>query len=360
MQRLTTRDLVACLEFLKRVYSARGVGEFSAELLSGIRSVVPAAQVSYNELDRARKRNQYVVDPPEGDPPGGAAVLNAFIHEHPLVHHDHEFGDTGPLKLSDFLTQSQYHRLGLYNEFFRQAYPRVEDLMNIHVLWRPQRVLAIALCRPRRSFSERDRFLANLLRAHLRQAYLNAETMELHGLVGQTLEAARQGVMVLDAELRPRVESGAVSELLVAYFGRRAENGRSLPEELSAWVKRELAALALHDDLPYPRTPLVVEQSGRRLLIRLIRQPEGQVLLLNEQPTRPDANLLERLGLTAKQGQVLSWLAQGKSDAEIATLVGSSRRTVEKHLEHIYAKLGVENRTAATSRALLFLSSFRY
>lgn len=218
------------------------------------------------------------------------------------MRHDHEYGDTGPLKLSDFLTQSQYHRLGLYNEFFRQAYPRVEDLLNFHILWRPQRILAIDLCRPRRSFSERDRFLANLLRDHLRQAYLNAEAMELHGLVSHTLETDRQGVMALDAEFRPRVESGAVSELLVAYVGNRAENAGSLSEELSRWMKRELAALALQEDFPSPRTPLIVERNGRRLLIRAY-SPAGRVCAPPQRTTdRPGCQPSRAVGVNHKGG----------------------------------------------------------
>ena len=48
---------------------------------------------------------------------------------------------------------------------------------------------------------------------------------------------------------------------------------------------------------------------------------------------------------------VLRWLARGKSNAEIAATLGISSATVGKHLEHIYPKLGVENRTAAASFA---------
>ena len=48
--------------------------------------------------------------------------------------------------------------------------------------------------------------------------------------------------------------------------------------------------------------------------------------------------------------QVLAWLAHGKTDAEIAAFLGTSPRTVHKHLEHIYVKLGVETRTAAVMR----------
>jgi len=56
--------------------------------------------------------------------------------------------------------------------------------------------------------------------------------------------------------------------------------------------------------------------------------------------------------LTSRENEVLHWLAHGKTDLEIAALLGLSPRTVQKHLEHIYIKLGVETRTAAVMRAL--------
>lgn len=56
--------------------------------------------------------------------------------------------------------------------------------------------------------------------------------------------------------------------------------------------------------------------------------------------------------LTLREGEVMHWLACGKTDAEIAALLSISPRTVQKHLEHVYVKLGVETRTAAVMRAL--------
>jgi len=56
--------------------------------------------------------------------------------------------------------------------------------------------------------------------------------------------------------------------------------------------------------------------------------------------------------LTPRECEVLRWLATGKTDADIAALLGISVRTVHKHLEHVYVKLGVETRTAAVMRAL--------
>ena len=57
------------------------------------------------------------------------------------------------------------------------------------------------------------------------------------------------------------------------------------------------------------------------------------------------------LGLTTREAEVLSWLSKGKTNRDIAQILGLSPRTVDKHLEQIYAKLGVENRTAAAAIA---------
>jgi DNA-binding CsgD family transcriptional regulator len=54
--------------------------------------------------------------------------------------------------------------------------------------------------------------------------------------------------------------------------------------------------------------------------------------------------------LTPREEEVLSWVAAGKSDRQVAAIVGTSVRTVQKHLANAYVKLGVENRTAAAMR----------
>jgi DNA-binding CsgD family transcriptional regulator len=58
------------------------------------------------------------------------------------------------------------------------------------------------------------------------------------------------------------------------------------------------------------------------------------------------------LPVTAREREVLEWLAAGKTDREIGEILAMSPRTVQKHLQHIYEKLGVETRTAAVMRAL--------
>jgi DNA-binding CsgD family transcriptional regulator len=56
--------------------------------------------------------------------------------------------------------------------------------------------------------------------------------------------------------------------------------------------------------------------------------------------------------LSLREREVLDWLAGGKTDRDIADILGISHRTVHKHLQRIYEKLGVENRTSAVMRCM--------
>jgi DNA-binding NarL/FixJ family response regulator len=73
--------------------------------------------------------------------------------------------------------------------------------------------------------------------------------------------------------------------------------------------------------------------------------------LAKNSSTSMPAEFSSELGLTIREGEVLSWLSKGKTNRDIAQILGLSPRTVDKHLEQIYAKLGVENRTAAAAIA---------
>jgi DNA-binding NarL/FixJ family response regulator len=66
---------------------------------------------------------------------------------------------------------------------------------------------------------------------------------------------------------------------------------------------------------------------------------------------------LEALGLTTREAEVLLWVAQGKSNVEISTILGAAENTVKKHLQNIFEKLGIESRNAATVRALEVLNN---
>ena len=68
-------------------------------------------------------------------------------------------------------------------------------------------------------------------------------------------------------------------------------------------------------------------------------------------PDFSSAQPLETLGLTPREAEVLLWVAQGKTNADVATILGMSEKTVKIHLGHIFEKLSVETRTAAARTA---------
>ena len=67
--------------------------------------------------------------------------------------------------------------------------------------------------------------------------------------------------------------------------------------------------------------------------------------------------LVDKLALTPREAEVLLWAAQGKANADIATIINATESTVKKHLEHVFQKLGVENRSSASLRAMEILSA---
>ncbi|TMH81283.1 MAG: helix-turn-helix transcriptional regulator [Betaproteobacteria bacterium] len=107
--------------------------------------------------------------------------------------------------------------------------------------------------------------------------------------------------------------------------------------------------------------PIYIDQ---RLLVSFVFNRAGSAFgdreLQLAETVRPHLANLYRLGgaprtgapLTAREGEVLDWVAAGKTSRDIAAILGASPRTIEKHLERIYEKLGVETRTAAAMRAL--------
>ncbi len=70
----------------------------------------------------------------------------------------------------------------------------------------------------------------------------------------------------------------------------------------------------------------------------------------------PAENALGSLGLTARETEVLTWIARGKTNHEIGVILSASTGTICKHVEHILCKLDVRNRTAAAVIALAALA----
>jgi CheY-like chemotaxis protein len=178
---------------------------------------------------------------------------------------------------------------------------------------------------------------------------------------------ARQARSALDAfghaVLTVRAGDGRVlwqtplaRELLQAVDATRdaGTRGPVLAETLLDWLQAQ-AVLAVTEPPAGPLRPLVLARDGRRVSFAL-HEPTGDDEWLVVLTESNDRAAIEALGLafrlTTREAEVLHWVVQGKTNRDIGDILGTSPRTVHKHLEHVFAKLGVETRTAAAAMVL--------
>jgi DNA-binding CsgD family transcriptional regulator len=354
MERLTRRDLRSLFDCLREVYAIRSLSAFPACVISTLRRVVPTDIISYNEVNVGLQRFTTLTEPREAiNFPDGLEIFRQHIPEHPLIAYYGRTRDGRARKISDLVTQSQFHQSGLYSEFFRKV--KVEHQMAFTLPVQPPLLIGIALNRSRSDFTERDRLCLDLLRPHLIQAYRNAEAFTEGArrlvLLEQAMDAGGLGVVILTREEHVRFATPQAQRWLAKYFSGPRQRGGRLPETLRRWVRHQEALFAGGDDIPLRSEPLRVERQGTQLVVRLLCEPGQNFLILEERLTAVRPGALESFGLTRREAEVLAWVAEGKTNAEIGRIFGTSPRTVAKHLEHVYQKLGVETRTAAARLA---------
>jgi DNA-binding NarL/FixJ family response regulator len=108
-------------------------------------------------------------------------------------------------------------------------------------------------------------------------------------------------------------------------------------------------------DLVPGRCVASITNEHRRLEFHFVGQfgPDEMLLrVVAAETTSSEALLRQRLGLTAREAEVLLWISRGKSNRDIGEILGLRPSTVTKHLEQIYIKLGVENRASAATIAV--------
>ena len=184
------------------------------------------------------------------------------------------------------------------------------------------------------------------------------EVLARMGVHMQGARQARQTRNALDAfgyaSITVRASDGKLMwttplarELLATYYG----NATQTPPAVVAWLQRHLEDAKRQIEPPRH----AIEQGARRLSIRLHQQTGDDDWLIVMREVS-DAAIIESMSLafklTAREAEVLYWVVKGKINRDIADILGASPATVKKHLERVFAKLGVETRTAAAGMVM--------
>lgn len=158
---------------LPELYALTSIEEFPARALTAVNALVGCDKSDYAEVDMARAEFRVLVLPEPSQLSALDEARRAFMHQHPTLNHFLRNDDSTPRLISDFLQPREFHRLGLYGEFFRPL--GVEDQLAVTVASRSsRRPAAISAHRGRRGFDDDDRALFGLLRPHLIAARENA------------------------------------------------------------------------------------------------------------------------------------------------------------------------------------------
>ncbi|GHU33870.1 DNA-binding response regulator [Betaproteobacteria bacterium] len=162
------------------------------------------------------------------------------------------------------------------------------------------------------------------------------------------LDAFGQATVAVHAANGKRVWQTALArKLLDDYF---ACGEKDTPPRLLEWIAQ---AIASQREGREPAA-LLIADGNRRLLASFHDQTgdeEWLVVLREENDASAIESLIAAFRLTQREAEVLYWVTLGKTNKDIGDILGSSPRTVNKHLEHIFEKLGVETRTAAANLA---------
>lgn len=129
------------------------------------------------------------------------------------------------------------------------------------------------------------------------------------------------------------------------------------PGELYAWGADWKVNPA---DLQPGRAVAAITHGQQTLQLQFVGQfgPDEMLLrVVAASGSSSEQVLRERLGLTAREAEVLLWIGRGKSNRDIGDILGMRPSTVTKHLEQIYIKLGVENRASAAAIAVRTVST---
>lgn len=301
---------------------------FPPRFLRQLAGLIGTSAAAYSVLDRPNERlvqatlwcdgDEFVEGPSEetGDP------YWRLRHSHPLCSYREQTGDwTTAHTVSEFASQRAFRRTPIWDELYR--YEGVNYWLDMGLPPQKGVTRVFVFTQAARDFGDRERLLLQLLEPHLERRAREVESRaEAVNALATAEEAGDQPHDIVLATGQGTIEFGSPRsrELLRRYLD--VANG-------------DVPAAILDGTT-------VVPGASARLTIRAARAGDLVVLLLAEDDARTER-------LTPRQHEVLAGVAAGLTDAEIAEGLGVARGTVGKHLEAIYERLDVHNRTSAAA-----------
>ncbi|MEH3052436.1 MAG: LuxR C-terminal-related transcriptional regulator [Patulibacter minatonensis] len=343
---LPERELNGLLELLGEVHHAEDVESFRTGLLDVIPRVLPSHCTAYNEIAPDGSPLVVMVDPVPD-----AAVLASwgeFSWQSPLIQWHLQHRDPRAQRITDVASHEAFRATDLYREVFVPL--GVAHQMAVTLPAPPTLLIGLTVAHPN-DYTDAERKLLDLARPHLIQARSNAaarqRVREVLAAVERGLDDAGDAIVVADGRDRIEFATAAGREALALLSAGSGPVASEVPAGL-----RDAGG-----EGGRPSTELTTAEGA--LSVRRLTTGDLAVYVFERRGTRISRALLEGLGLSPREAEVLEQLMGGQSTQATAAALGISPRTVHKHAENLYGKLGVHDRIAAVSAAWAALDAGR-
>ncbi len=347
MSRLSNSDLTAIVSAISTLNADIDAETLPERALSSVQMAIEADSVAFTGFRYEGEVSGLTWDSSESLSIEEIEIFGAHVHEQPLFSAYLIERRTDTLQITDLIPASEFEKTGIYNEFYKRV--GVKNQLVSPLAVSNDLLITCSINTTKPDFSERDRTVMDMMAPHLIAAIRNAFA---YGRLNNALEAAECGVVAIDSDGKVAYVSDFARRLFGTYFAGEDHKSKSLPTSLQNWLKH-IRLGAVSKDFEMPREPLkIVNREGELTVRHTFNRSTNETTLLLEERLFPRRKMLERLEMTRRETEILFWVSQGKSDKDIADICGISPRTVHKHIENIYTKLGVETRTAAMLKAI--------
>jgi DNA-binding CsgD family transcriptional regulator len=348
--RLGSRDYDLLLGCIRELHSFQELAALRLWLIEdAFPRLIPSDWYSYNEVDLKSPQKTRALLRPELK--SFSVLLPKFavlVHQHPLVRRQMNRQDLSARKISDFLSRESYHQLDLYTEVYGPM--GVEYQIAAALETHRNHITAFALSRRSHDYTERDRAVLEHVRGQLLVALQNLR------LASRDRQAIADTTLAMDQHLLATLSVSREGRIL-AHSGDALKwigpcpKGR-LPSRILNWSRLRLAPSGM-GKIKDP--PLLLNRDHGEITIRVLPATGHSGRMVLSLRLDPSGVWLKNSGahkLSPREFEVAWWVSEGKSNAAIAAILGISPRTVQKHVENIFERLGVESRVAVTVRML--------
>lgn len=320
-------------ELLGDVADADSTSELTERLLLHARELWHADVALHERFDAQGRHLAYVMNPaPTTFIASLEPVFVEFWPQHPYFHDLAAVLTSGRVTfISDRVSQRRFRDTGLWNEVY--IHLRAKDQLMLGGAITREEVWTLGLNRIGRNFGPRDRELGQFLQPRLTRLFQRHTQRERARTSAEVLAAANTSFLVVDSRGCILEFSPGARDLLAVTRTPLPANNR-IPDLRRIWGS----------GLP-PGSVIRHSVGALEAVATTAALDRPALVLLGHRDTTGKAQLAQPL--TAREAETLHWLSEGKTNTEIGRLLGISPRTVAKHCEHLFAKLGVENRLGA-------------